>query len=358
MKINDSFYTPSVLAEKLISYAVSKKFDTVADFCVGDGELLRAARMMWPDIACFGSDICNNAILKTKQVHPDWQLDQINFLDNSSRQCSSALSKNPVFDLILLNPPFSCRGGTIHRVEYDQDTFFVSTAMRFLVTALQYLDVNGAMYAILPTSVAYSQKDRRLWELLEKKHNLSILEEPNVQYFKGCAPNVILVSLNDFSRTSNYKSIARLPLDLKDLMVFRGKVSMDKLGLIGQGKHLVHSTNIRNNRLTGLNIKLENQRSEIEGPAILLPRVGKPDPTKVCLISKDESYVLSDCIIAIKISAFKEAQSLYKYILDNWSLIEQLYKGTGARYITIYKLSCFLNLDIEGIYNYEAQKAI
>lgn len=345
--LNDSFYTPRILAERLVEFSKKRALETVVDFCMGDGELLRAAKKKWPQIKCFGTDISRAAILITRKAHPDWKLTQLDFLDIVARRKSRVISKQRLFDLILLNPPFSCKGGTIHTVEFEGKQYNSSTAMRFLVTALTYLNKNGVMYAILPTSVAYSQKDNKLWCELEKKHNLSILDEPQIQYFKGCTPNVILVSVNDFNQASDFRRNTRISLDFQNLSVFRGKLSMD-LVKPSFGEHfLVHSTNIKNNGLINLSIKQEKPLSTIKGPAILIPRVGKPKQSKICVIEETEQYVISDCIIAIKTSSLKEADVLYRYLLDNWAIVENMYKGTGARYTTIEKVEELLNLDIK-----------
>lgn len=345
--LNDSFYTPRILAERLVAFSKKRSLRTVADFCVGDGELLRAAKKKWSHIKCFGSDISEDAITATRKIHPDWHLTQLDFLDNEARAASPIIRSQPLFDLILMNPPFSCKGGTIHPVEFEGRKYKSSTAMRFLVTALGYLSKQGVMYAILPTSVAYSQKDNQLWCELERKYNLSILDEPQIQYFKGCAPNVILVSINDLSQVSNFKSNTRISLDFENLMVFRGKFSMDSLKKTFGQHFLVHTTNIKNNRLVDLEIKHDKSLSEITGPAILIPRVGKPKQSKICVIECHETYVISDCIIAIKTDSVKQANVLYRYFLDNWFLVESMYKGTGARYTTIEKVEGLLNLDIK-----------
>lgn len=343
--MKDSFYTPKVLADKLVGYIKKRTFKTVVDFCIGDGELVRAAKSRWPEIECFGFDISQQAIDQTFLSHPDWHLSQMDFLDKIARSKSEIIKLHPRYELILLNPPFSCKGGTMHNVDFEGQGFSVSTAMKFLIIALQYVSRDGVMYAILPTSTAYSQKDKVLWSLLEKKYNLSILEEPQYQYFRECAPNVILVSLNDFSQTSQYKTVARIPLEFDNLKVFRGKLSMNLLGS-NQGKYfLVHSTNLRNNSLVNLSVKQTNVISEITGPAILIPRVGKPKSSKICIIESHETYVISDCILAIKTTTSKDNELLFKYIIDNWHLVEEMYKGTGAKYITIEKLNQFLNLD-------------
>jgi tRNA1(Val) A37 N6-methylase TrmN6 len=343
--MKDSFYTPKILADKLVGYIKKKSFTTAVDFCVGDGELIRSAKSRWPEIECFGFDISQQAINQTRLNHPDWYLSQLDFLDNIAREESEILQVRPKYDLILLNPPFSCKGGTMHNIVFEGRNFSVSTAMKFLIIALQYVSRDGVMYAILPTSTAYSQKDKALWLLLEKKYNLSILEEPQYQYFKECAPNVILVSLNDFSQISKYKNVSRIPLEFNDLKVLRGKLSMNLIGP-NKGKYfLVHSTNLKNNSLVNLSLKQTNIISVVTGPAILIPRVGKPNISKICIIKPQETYVISDCIIAIKTSKIKDTELLYRYIIDNWPLVEDMYKGTGAKYITIEKLNQFLNLD-------------
>jgi len=344
--LRDSFYTPQILADKLIGYIRKKSFKNAVDFCIGDGQLLRSAKSRWPQLKCFGSDISDEAIAETKANHPDWCLSRIDFLEPCERQNAEIFKIQPKYQLILLNPPFSCRGGTLHEIQFEGKHYTVSTSMRFLVTALDYLDRDGYLYAILPTSTAYSQKDQRLWNLLEKKYNLSILEEPRIKYFKGCTPNVILISLNDFSKVSKYSNITRLPFAFENLQVYRGKLSMNQVKQ-NQGQHfLVHSTNIRDNRLVNLNVKQTNSLSTVFGPAILIPRVGKPKQSKICMIGSGTTYVISDCIIALKTITVKDAQLLYRYIIENWELVEIMYKGTGAKYITVDKIKQFLNLDL------------
>jgi tRNA1(Val) A37 N6-methylase TrmN6 len=353
----DSFYTPKILADKLVSFIKKDTFQTVADFCIGDGELLRAAVERWPRIKCFGSDISEEAINLTQEQHKGWRLSLLDFLDGNARHDAKIFKKQSKYDLILLNPPFSCIGGTVNEVEFDRETYQVSTAMKFLVTSLKYMKPNGMLYAILPKSIAYSQKDKSLWNALEKKHNLSILEEPKVQYFKGCTPNVILISINDFSQSSRQRPFPRMSLDFEALSIFRGKLSMNLVVESLNGDYLVHSTNITANGINGLGVKVERPLSRISGPAVLIARVGNPSSPKICVIESTDSYVISDCIIAIKTNTLQDAKRLYQYMFDNWELVKEMYTGTGAPYITIEKLKKFLNLDIFE-HNLQSRKAI
>lgn len=354
---NDSFYTPKVLADKLIGLINRNNFRTVVDFCMGDGELLRAAESQWPDIQCYGSDISQDVINTAAEIHKAWRLYELDFLDKDLRACSLLFQGNRKFDLILLNPPFSCMGGTVHEIEFEGLFYKVSTAMKFLLTSLNYLSENGFLYCILPSSVAYSKKDMEIWTVLERRFNISVLEQPATRYFKDATPNVVLVSLNDFSKKTSLKAVTRMSLDFKHVKIFRGKLSMFQVPKYPGQIPLVHSTNLLNNKIVKLTNTVDKSNSLVRGPAVLLPRVGKPLRSKPCVIAEDELYVISDCIIAIKMSSTQEAKRLLEYMLSNWELILDLYQGTGAKYITVEKLSRFLNLDLT-ISKLNSRKAI
>jgi len=353
----DSFYTPKILADKLIGYVNKLEIKEVVDFCVGDGELLRAAESRWPGVKCFGTDISDIAVHTTISKHHKWKLSTLDFLDRSAKKKDKIFKTNKKFQLVLLNPPFSCFGAETNEIYLGEEKFLASTAMTFLTEALTHLKADGCLYAILPSSVAYAQKDEKLWNALEKQYNLCILEESSVRYFKGCSPRIILVSLNDFQQNSKYRNIPRISLDLNKVSVFRGKISMNLIPKEIGDYFMIHSTNIRNHRLTGLSIKPKNHLAEVTGPAILIPRVGNPNSTKICLIEKSETYVLSDCVMAIKFEDIREAKILFRYLQDNWQMVADLYTGTGARYITVEKLKQFLNLDLLD-FNYPSSLAI
>jgi hypothetical protein len=93
-----------------------------------------------------------------------------------------------------------------------------------------------------------------------------------------------------------------------------------------------------------LNVKIQNNLSELKGPAVLIPRVGNPNPNKVCAIPEDATYILSYCVLAIKTKTMAGAKEIKSALLENWYYVNELYKGTGARYITIERLSEFLGM--------------
>jgi 16S rRNA G966 N2-methylase RsmD len=341
----DSFYTPPDLAVRLLNHIQTKSISNVVDFCIGDGELLRAALKKWPNIKCFGIDISEVAVQKVKELHSNWEVDQCDFLDTSSMSQCDILKKNKNgFDLILLNPPFSCIGGTIHEVQFEGNIYQASTAMKFLIESIKYLTKDGSLFAIMPVSIAYSQKDKILWKILVENYRLSILESPNGSHFKNCSPNIIFISINDSSRPIMPTDFKKISINGYSISIFRGKASMYTIKNQANGRHIVHSTNLKDNKLEGLNIKVQNILSEVKGPAILIPRVGNPNPNKICIIPRDKIYVLSDCVFAIKTNTLAEAKIVKSILLENWSSLRDLYKGTGARYITKERLSDYLGI--------------
>ena len=46
----DSYYTPPSLAEKLISFVVPSRISRAVDFCVGDGDLLKAVSKRYENV--------------------------------------------------------------------------------------------------------------------------------------------------------------------------------------------------------------------------------------------------------------------------------------------------------------------
>lgn len=345
--MQDSFYTSTLLACQLTNYVdENKNIRNVADFCVGDGELLRAAQSKWNNLKCYGLDISSDVIKQLKVVHPEWKVGICDFL-NEDKIKNCKIIKNKKFDLILLNPPFTCKGSSINKVQYKNDFYNVSTAMTFLLNAINYLHKNGVLIAILPISTAYSMKDRKIWQRLESDYNLKILEERNKQSFKKCNPNIVIISINDW-RKPNIKKQELFTLNVPDISLFRGNLSVndsDKYICKG-GLKYIHTTNLINNEVLNTSKYISYPKSEVCGPAVLLPRVGNPSVKKISILRANEKCVLSDCIIAIKTKSEKESLRLKESLIKNWESLQNIYKGTGARYTTLERLSLFLGKNV------------
>jgi len=75
----DSYYTPTPLAEKLVSYVAAKTVRSAVDFCVGDGDLLKAVKKRFEAVALYGTDISDEALEKLRGDCPEMTLGQCDF---------------------------------------------------------------------------------------------------------------------------------------------------------------------------------------------------------------------------------------------------------------------------------------
>ena len=75
---------------------------------------------------------------------------------------------------------------------------------------------------------------------------------------------------------------------------------------------------------------------------VLLPRVGQPKRSKVARYLDSNVFMLSDCVIALTCHSSESAEILWRDLQSNWSLLEQEYVGSGARYTTNRRLSDLL----------------
>ena len=348
MRTRDDYYTPVELADKLVAYIPSNNFTTAADFCVGDGDLLKAVQKKFPFIKCYGTDIAEDAIKRLKLTHSLWNLAVCDSLDEI------ALQKVPFigfqkFDLIVLNPPFTCKGSTVHKCEFDGTYFNISTAMLFVVKALQFKTGFGELFAILPSSCAYSQKDRQIWKYLEDYYNLQILEEPNRLYWKNCSANIVLVSIGGKSKTTTSKTTSQLGFkNLPILKIERGRINpVNATTQEGNdGVCFVHTTNLHNNEIVN-SVRIKNPSRKgsnrygeqvCKGPAVLLPRVCNPNVGKVCVFKESVPFIPSDCVIVMSVSSIEDAQLVANCIIQRWNDFRVIYQGTAAKYTTMSRI--------------------
>lgn len=336
----DSYYTPMPLAEKLVSYITEKDIYNVVDFCVGDGILLKAVRNRLTSVSLYGTDISPDVIKKNKEENFNWILNVCNFRDDNSIKKVQFLRQTK-FDLIMFNPPFTCKGSVFERINIEGIEYKVSTAMMFIMKSLEFLSPTGGIYAILPISCVYSQKDRDAWRFLQTKYNACILEEPKRVYFgKKCSPNIVLVYIGNtkkkIQQSNNLSDFKKLSVD----SVIRGHIRMQNLTYSTSKKapRLIHTSNIRNGKLVDTRRVAFNIQQSIKGYGVVIPRVCNPNPNKIALLDGQHNYILSDCVIVLKTSTKENAVQVKDFIIKNWISFESIYKGTGAQYTTLERV--------------------
>ena len=346
MKSLDSYYTPIPLADKLVSYVTEKNIAKAIDFCVGDGVLLKSVRKRFDNVKLFGTDISSEVIDKISNENSDWTVGVCDFRNSESIKELDFLIDTK-FDLIMFNPPFTCKGSCIEHIIIENKEYKVSTAMAFVMSALDFLSSQGGLYAILPISCVYSQKDRVAWHYLQTHYNACVLEEPKRVYFGDkCSPNIALVYIGHQIRTG-YKSdpVADFS-DLRVKKVVRGRTRMQNLFYSNNKKALplIHTSNIQKGELVNLKRILQDDHNAIDGFGVVIPRVCNPNSPKVALLEGKRKYILSDCVIVLLADNQETAIQIKEYVVNNWMSFKSIYKGTGAQYTTLERVKILFGI--------------
>ena len=344
----DSFYTPSLIGKKMIGAVHSSFPSVIADFTAGSGELLKCAKQKWPDASLVGTDIDRHTITRLRRQEPGWYIGVCDFLKNNSRQrCGALKNLEGRVSLVLLNPPFSCRGGSQFDASIAGHSIRCSRAMAFLLNAIRYLAPEGEIIAILPAGSLSSQKDERAWALLRMMVGVEIVGTNGHRTFNGCFPRTVIVRLSTVKGTlpvrtqRNTASVSR-PYTL---VLHRGKVPMYTVPECApeNAVPLVHSTSLQESRvILGEFYAKAGEVVVVQGPLVLLPRVGQPKDTKLVFYKGTRKFAISDCIFALSCTRRGLAR-VYASMKKNWKSVERLYTGTGARYVPSSTIAGFLH---------------
>jgi len=250
--------------------------------------------------------------------------------------------------LILLNPPFTCRGARTEQVSFGTMQVNCSVALAFVLTAVSYMTEDGQLVAVLPQGSLRSSKDATGWGLLRSLFDVEIHQNLHCRAFSGAVVHTSVVSfkkraratLKLAKRTTNNSGASAAPA----VEIIRGKIQLHNARLVRSGVPLIHSTELRDGRvqITSRHVA-SSTRSTIRGPAVLLPRVGTPCKQKVAVLSSSVEIALSDCVIALRCATDHHAEDVAALLRgDRWTDVAALYGGTCARYVRVAVLQDWL----------------
>ena len=382
----DQHFTPDVLARQMVQLitVVSGALGaplTIADFAAGEGNLLIAAARRWPDAKFVATDLDRRVVVRLRRERSDWAVGRCDFLRDASRARCAALSplKNTT-DVILLNPPFTCRGGTRHTVVLDGGYVQCGTAAAFLLNALPFLAPAGQILAVLPASFLTSHRDEAARAYLGRLGRLELVARCGRNTFDFCFPHTVVIRFtkvatnhsgikisnsavlserdeldvaHGFAATTAFSSHrrghtrlpqARMGLQLRVRLV-RGVVQVHTLSLAsGPPRRFVHTTELRAGSIRPRLSPTPGRARVVSGPSILLPRVGEPHVDKIVLYQGRQELVLSDCVFGLQCSGRREAEVLRALMCAHWAALASAYGGTGAKYLTVAALQQFLHM--------------
>lgn len=318
---------------------------TMIDPAAGEGALLRSARARWPQAHAIAADIAVERVRALAKAQPGWHVVATDFLRGSDVADALARAPRPAPRVVLLNPPFSGRGGKALTVRTGpSQAFRGSRAMAFLVAAARLATDEGQLVAVVPAGLLTSERDEAGRSWLERHGALEELARPGTRTFRGVVATTAIVRW-----TSGRKSIVAVrqrPARLSSgLPITRGTRQMHAVAadVVARGTRLIHTTNLRHGRIVGSIAKLRPKASDrlVAAPAVLIPRVGLPDPRKIVVLATG-SVILSDCVFGIGCRDTEAAHELRAWLLANFELARASYGGTAASYLTLAGLSRLL----------------
>jgi tRNA1(Val) A37 N6-methylase TrmN6 len=343
----DIHYTPDELSKLIVScVGKSSVVTSVADFAAGEGSLLRAASNRWPLARMFANDLSKAAVQGMRKRHPTWTVTQRDFL--SRRLGTFAESK---YDVILLNPPFSRRGRPPVSWSHWGKSCSSGVGLAFVSRALEFLAVGGTLVAVLPDGAFVNLADRLGWAYIHSQFQVErVLRNCSSTFENATAhTSVVRITRTKGRRASVGHTIMPIVHTAKELPsslnLVRGRQQMHVAQFVSEsrkGLPFVHTTDLRLGVIDARRLRSVASGQVIKGPALLLPRVGYPNASKICILMAKQRVVLSDCVIAVTCNSSKLCKELRKEFIGRWDLLEDAYRGTGARFITLQRLRDFL----------------
>ena len=338
----DKHYTPDPLADLLVSTSRKRKPNCVADFTMGTGKLLSAARSRWPKTRLLGVDIDPDIETFCKANLNDVDFILSDFLQNQNRKIIADEFKD--IDVILLNPPFSNRGSLKASVATSEGIISCGMAMGFVAYSLELLAPKGELLCILPTSCFSSERDSEIWKYIKSKYQFERVGEVKKAAFPGCSVNIGLVRIvkRKPKKKLAKKFVQPIPMKSFTCKVQRGTKPVSKANFNADGLKFIHTTNLKRHKVVGEIKFVSSKHSIVHGAFITVPRVGRFSIDKVVLVNSKESHVISDCLIALQTEEMTDLRRLKRLLIANAASLEKIYGGSCAPYTTLAKLRAFL----------------
>ena len=338
----DQFYTPpDTCAVAYRSWKPVNEEMAIGDFACGNGSLLELAP--FPNKIVYGLDIDPGVISALRSRYPEWHLCSGNFL-NPCPQANRFLQELVGgLDMIVLNPPFSCRGGTKEYVRLNGKEVGCSKSLAFVLNSMPFLKEGGSLMAILPKSVLRSEKDAEAIEHIRRNWRIDVEAEFCRKTFEGCYPQSVCVNIQRIGVTAKTIESRNIVRSAPKIIIVRGSTPMHLTSEAGQYK-VLHTTALRVADPIGAITRYSSRPGRsVEGTFITIPRVGAPDIKKIRLLQAIEDVTLSDCVLALVPEDPLLASHLLGQIQSSWELLEDEYGSTCAPYITIAQVTSFLS---------------
>ena len=344
----DRYYTPIEIAETILSHEFSEEVEACIDTTCGTGNLLSAASSTFENLLCVGIDRDLSTIKSLKRRNPNWTLSVADLLNSRSYKQSIAVQAPVKNNLLLLNPPFSHGRSKALTVEFSGKTLKASVAMAHILKSFELFKPKHGAMIIIPESVLYSDTDKDARSLLEETHKIQLLTELDNKTFKGASVRSSVIKITPSKQKKRARSTPTLDRLSIKCDIVRGALPVHQLALApcpnGTPVSFIHTTNLKNLVLNNEKLPKTStiRKGRVQGAVILLPRVGTPIKGHISALYLKKEVQLSDCVLALKFSSMARAKTAHRHINDNYNSLASIYRGTGARYVTVERLRSWL----------------
>ncbi|MCA8172475.1 methyltransferase [Burkholderia gladioli] len=337
----DAYYSPANVAEIVARTVEHSRLKSVIDSHCGRGALLDAVEKSFPKIHCAGIDLDRDSILHLRKIRPHWTLFRGDSLSWTTwEKVLKKLDSN--IDLAVLNPPFSMGQAKGVNIELNDKEIRGSLAMAHVISTIQHSSPSRIV-AILPESTMFSDMDRQGRAELESLYDVEVVNQFKSSTFRGARVNSLLVGMTKRTRKHPTTHTEKRKNAPAQNTLVRGGLPCFEAMPVREGIPFIHSTDIKNLLHTTININTHKvqpfTRGIVKGYMILLPRVGVPQKKNIGVWFTQDNVQLSDCVIALLYPNRRTAHTAWTALLRNYESLVSLYRGTGARYITIDRLS-------------------
>ena len=344
----DRYYTPEAVARGALERAALRYPPTVcADSTCGTGRLLAAANDVFGPLKCVGIDRDKRAIADLRRKNPGWTLAVGDLLSNTHyKKTFSAIIPKRV-DLLVLNPPFSHGEKKSVDITYGAKHFKGSIAMAHLLRSFELFNPSQGAIAIVPESLLYSETDAIARSALQETYRFRRIAELESCTFRGARAHASVVQISSIELEQETIPRGSLAHSKKvNVAVVRGGLPLHVMKEASWGVSYVHSTDIRKvvegATKSCFRRTADIAKGRIAGWVILMPRVGMPERGLVKAIQLESPVQLSDCVIALSCSSKTAAMQVEARISAAWDDFRSIYRGTGARYVTLSRLRAWL----------------
>ena len=345
----DRHYSPAWLADNVARSLPSRLQGAVFDPAAGDGALLDAVERRFGDrVSLSATDLDLAAIRRLSNTHPSWRTGRIDVLSAPSRLRSPVWAARMRLETaaVVLNPPFSYRGGAGFQLAFGRASGRLSPASAFVATVMAEVHPH-VLIVVMPEGSLSSVRDEWFWSALGQTHRIEDLMPIPRGVFTGATARANLLRISSLKRrhpdagTSSVSRPRRPSVGCVE--VIRGRVPVHNVppSITPSDPRFVHSTD-----LVGAAVRTTSWRAPARlataGPLVLLPRVGLPTADKIA-VGGTGGLVLSDCLFGLRCIHPSDPQRLRDQLAGDVARLQATYHGSCARHLTTRRLMDYLS---------------